>query len=143
MPEDKKPVFLDSNILLYALGDEAEKREVAWTFLNDSSVISTQVINECSHVMIRKGMKPREEVESTLEDILSLVNVTDIGLPEIRLAWKLGQRYKYGHFDSLILASALNAGCGTLFSEDFQHGQVIDDNLTILNPFRTDVPLTT
>lgn len=141
MPEGRRLVFLDSNILLYALGDEGEKRETAWTLLNDSSVISTQVINECSHVMIRKGMKSREEVEALLEDILCLVNTNDIGLSEIRLAWNLGQRYKYGHFDSLILASALNSGCVTLLSEDFQHGQTINESLTILDPFRTDVPL--
>jgi predicted nucleic acid-binding protein len=39
-------------------------------------------------------------------------------------------------YDSLIIASALEAGCATLFSEDMQHGQAIDSTLTIRNPFQ-------
>jgi predicted nucleic acid-binding protein len=36
----------------------------------------------------------------------------------------------------MIAASALDAYCDTLFSEDMQHGMVIDDRLRIVNPFR-------
>jgi len=36
----------------------------------------------------------------------------------------------------LIVATALDAGCDTLYSEDMQHGQIIDNRLTIINPFR-------
>ncbi|HEY7499132.1 MAG TPA: hypothetical protein VH740_11495 [Vicinamibacterales bacterium] len=39
-------------------------------------------------------------------------------------------------FDGLIAASALEADCDTLYSEDLQDGQVIDGRLTIRNPFR-------
>ncbi|AOC54321.1 MAG: hypothetical protein IM503_05940 [Microcystis sp. M069S2] len=38
-------------------------------------------------------------------------------------------------FDSLILASALEAGCQILYSEDLQHGQRIENQLMIINPF--------
>jgi predicted nucleic acid-binding protein len=41
----------------------------------------------------------------------------------------------YRFFDGLIIASALDAGCDTLFSEDLEAGQVIDGRLTIRNPF--------
>ncbi len=44
-------------------------------------------------------------------------------------------RYRFSYFDSLILASALTANCQILYSEDLQHGQVIDGRLTIINPF--------
>jgi predicted nucleic acid-binding protein len=37
-------------------------------------------------------------------------------------------------FDSLIIAAALSAGCDRLYSEDLQHGQLIE-GLTIVNPF--------
>jgi predicted nucleic acid-binding protein len=33
------------------------------------------------------------------------------------------------------VAAALRAGCKTLYSEDLQHRQVIDRQLTVLNPF--------
>ena len=35
----------------------------------------------------------------------------------------------------LIIASALENECEVLYSEDLQHGQVIDDKLRIVNPF--------
>ena len=38
-------------------------------------------------------------------------------------------------FDSLILASALEAGCQILHSEDLHDGQRIENQLMIINPF--------
>ena len=38
--------------------------------------------------------------------------------------------------DSLLLAAAVEAGCSTFLSEDLQHGQVIEDALTVVNPFQ-------
>jgi len=34
-----------------------------------------------------------------------------------------------------VAAAALEAKCDTLYTEDMQDGQVIDDRLTIKNPF--------
>ena len=53
-------------------------------------------------------------------------------------ALRIAERYGYSIFDSCILASALEAGSDTLWSEDMQHGMVIDDRLRIANPFRTE-----
>ncbi len=44
-------------------------------------------------------------------------------------------RYRYGFYDALIIAAALDAGCTRLYSEDLQHGQRIE-GLTIENPFK-------
>ena len=43
-------------------------------------------------------------------------------------------RWQFGFYDSLIVASALQAGCTTLLTEDLQAGQRIE-GLTITNPF--------
>ena len=53
-------------------------------------------------------------------------------------ALRLAERYGYSISDSLILASALEAGCETLWSEDMQHGLKIDGRLRIANPFRKE-----
>jgi len=45
------------------------------------------------------------------------------------------QRYDFSLFDSIIVASALEAECDILYSEDMQHGLRVEDRLTILNPF--------
>jgi predicted nucleic acid-binding protein len=51
-------------------------------------------------------------------------------------ALQIAERYGYAIFDALIVASALCADCGVLWSEDMQDGIVIDRRLRIANPFR-------
>jgi predicted nucleic acid-binding protein len=38
-------------------------------------------------------------------------------------------------YDSMIVASALIAGGKALYAQDLHHGQVIDDQLRVVNPF--------
>ena len=130
-------VFLDSNILLYALGDDEAKRIPAGALLAAGPHISTQVINECSHVLRRKLQWSPAKVATELSVILGLVCLEEVRMEQIRSAWTLAERYGFGHYDSLIVASALSAGCVTLYTEDLQHGQLIEGRLTLVNPFST------
>jgi predicted nucleic acid-binding protein len=127
--------FLDSNIVLYALGDDDAKRIQASALLAAEPHISTQVVNECSHVLRRKLQWSPAKVAAELSVILSLVKLEEVRMDEIRSAWMLAERYGFGHYDSLIIASALAAGCATLYTEDLHHGQVIEGRLTLVNPF--------
>ncbi len=130
-------VFLDSNILLYALGEEEPKRVRAQQLLASSPTISTQVVNECSHVLRRKARWAPAQVAAELTIMIGLTRLVEVRIEHIRAAWTLAERYGFSHFDSLIVASALDAVCGVLYTEDLQHGQVIDGRLTITNPFLT------
>jgi len=38
----------------------------------------------------------------------------------------------------MIVASALLAGCKTLYSEDLQHEQLLEQQLRVCNPFAND-----
>ena len=51
-------------------------------------------------------------------------------------ALRIADRYGYAIFDALIVASALNANCRVLWSENMQDGIVIERQLRIANPFR-------
>jgi predicted nucleic acid-binding protein len=53
----------------------------------------------------------------------------------LQTAERLIQRYDFQIFDAIIVASALENGCQTLYSEDMQHKMVIDRKLSIINPF--------
>jgi predicted nucleic acid-binding protein len=128
-------VFLDSNIVLYALGDDEAKRAVATALLAAWPTTSTQVINECSHVLRRKLKLSPAQAAEEMEDVIDVVQLVDVSLHEIRAAWMIAARYGFSHYDSLIIAACLSAGCTTLYTEDMQHGQVIDDRLTLVNPF--------
>jgi predicted nucleic acid-binding protein len=128
-------VFLDTNIVLYAIGSDESKRIIASSLLAQKPTISTQVINECSHVLRRKQKYSPEEVNRELSAVVKAVILVDVGINEIRSAWSIASRYGFSHFDCLIIATALAANCSVLYSEDLQHGQVIDSRLTICNPF--------
>jgi predicted nucleic acid-binding protein len=54
------------------------------------------------------------------------------------VALDIAARYGFSHYDSLIIAATLESDCMTLYSEDLQHGQVIDQRLTIINPFKQE-----
>jgi len=78
-----------------------------------------------------------DEVAEALERLLRFVTVEPSDVATVRSAWKLHARYRFSYYDSLVIAAALSAGCTTLYSEDMQHGQVIDGRLTVINPFIT------
>ena len=127
--------FLDSNIVLYAYGDDDLKRGIAKGLLADYPKISVQVINECSHIMRRKLFWKPDKIAEELELLLVLVRLQPVDIRHIRLAWKIAARYGFSHYDSLIVATALESGCERLYSEDLQHGQIIEERLRIVNPF--------
>ena len=132
---DTNNIFLDTNIVLYALDADKTKRLVAWTLLFAKPVISLQVLNECSNVLIRKRQQSAKETAITLEYLLAFIRLEPSDVATVRAAWRLQARYQFSYYDSLILAAALAAGCATLYSEDMQHGQIIEGRLTITNPF--------
>lgn len=130
-------LFLDSNIVLYGFSDsEIEKRDRSRSLLMRHHVwISTQVLNECANVWIRKFHQPAAKVRDSLNYLAKVAQVHTIALDDIQRAVQLNDRYGYSFYDSLIVSTALTLGCDTLFTEDMQHGQVIEGVLTILNPF--------
>lgn len=127
--------FLDTNIVLYAYGNDEFKQKIACRLLADYPTISTQVINECIHVMRRKLRWNIQTVAEELELLLVLIHLKTVDMDHIRLGWKLAARYGFSHYDSLMVACALETGCKHFYSEDMQHGQLIENSLQIINPF--------
>jgi predicted nucleic acid-binding protein len=70
-----------------------------------------------------------------VEAIVADSAVTLITLETIRYAWELRKGYMFSYWDSLIVASALQAGCTTLYTEDLNPGMIVDKKLHIVNPF--------
>lgn len=132
-------VFIDSNIFIYAKIEDKEKDKhiLARFFLNSlrkKVEISTQVINEFYNVLDKYKIEDTI-IQENIHAILIEVELKVITLKTIKLSWKIKERYKYSYFDSLIIASALESGCSTLYSEDMQHNQIIQEKLKIINPF--------
>lgn len=51
---------------------------------------------------------------------------------------RIANKYGFQFYDAQIAAAALEAECTTLYSEDFQDGQIIEGRLTVRNPFVSD-----
>ena len=76
-------------------------------------------------------------VHHSLSVFRSLLHVESLTVAAHLPGLALAERYRLSIFDGQILASALNARCNVLYSEDMQDGQVIEDVLTIRNPFKS------
>ena len=126
--------FLDTNLLIYAQGGEA-KSEIARQAILAGGVISVQVVNEFCAVLRRKFGLDWDVIAEAVADLrtaLDPVRPIDIGTHEAAIA--LARSHGFSFWDSLIIASALEAECDTLLTEDLQAGRRIA-SLTIVNPF--------
>ena len=131
-----KDKFLDTNVLIYAYSiSEREKRNKAVEILSADVVISAQVINEFIWVMYKKYNISLEMLKKTTRSFFSLYHVIIIEHHIIEKALDIMELYKYSYWDSLMLSAALDSNCSIIYSEDMQHGQIIDNRLKIINPF--------
>jgi predicted nucleic acid-binding protein len=129
--------FFDTNVLLYLLSEEVAKADRVEELLKAGGIISVQVLNEFAAVAVRKLAMRVAEIKEILAIIRAVCSVHPLDVETHELGLELAERYRYSIYDSMIIASALRAGCLTVFSEDFQHGKKID-RLMIVDPFRGD-----
>ncbi len=126
---------IDTNIAVYALSD-GPKCDIAFFVLEAGPLISVQLLNEFTNVNLRKRKLPWGEIEEALTIIHSLAaSVRAVDTEVHRVGCDIARRYKVNLYDALIIAVALLDECEVLYSEDMQHGLVIDGRLTITNPF--------
>ena len=137
-----KRVFLDTNIWVYLLAssqdaEDQRKKDIARQLLLDypDVVVSVQVLNELSNVWLKKFHLKLERVRLYLQRIGEITEVRLLDEALTFHALVLLQTYNWSFYDSLIVASAMEADCKLLFSEDMQNGQWIEARLQIRNPF--------
>lgn len=126
--------FLDTNILVYAQTSGA-KADKARELLAAGGKLSVQVLNEFVAVSRRKLQRNWSEIGEAVDDTLALVDPPlPITFDTHATAMSLARDHDFSFYDALIVASALEAGCKTLFTEDMQHGRSIE-SVVIVNPF--------
>jgi len=134
--------FFDTNILVYSFQTSEEKKshtalDLVTTATEESrAVISFQVVQEFFAVAFRKSVPPMKTVEAKfyLDTVMGKMQIVQSSNGFYGQALALKERYQWGWYDSLIVAAALEGGCGTLYTEDLQHGQTIE-GMTVVNPF--------
>lgn len=146
-------VSFDTNIFIYSLAggqneragtpreralarDKNEKAALALPIVLEPSVISVQLFNEFANVARKKLRLEFEIFRPMLDYLASIHTVMPLDLATVTLALEVAEHTQYSVYDSNIVAVALMAGCKTLYTEDMDHGRVIFDTVTIINPFK-------
>ncbi len=134
-------VFVDTNILVYSR-DAAfpEKRRICRELLidlwkNRTGRLSVQVCSEYFVTVTRK-LKPGLDEPTAWDDIetYSAWNPEPLEYKTLQKAHEAQVRYQLSWWDSLIIASAFFTECGTIVSEDLNHGQEYF-GIRVVNPF--------
>ena len=134
--------FVDTNILVYAAAGAAyqsRKTRIARELLLQRKLyISIQVLNEftANARHPKKLNLNRREEQEWLGQWMRL-KVLPLTIDSYLKALHIHLCFQFSHWDSLILASAVQADCKILYSEDLNHGQEIH-GLRIINPFETE-----
>jgi len=137
MADAGRKIFLDTNVLIYAYSEtEVEKKIKVLPLLEDEPVsLSTQVVNEFVWVMNKKFNVSMDSLRQIVINLFALYHVGVINDTTITKAIDMSSKLKLPYWDSLIVASAVEADCDILYTEDLQHGQVIENRITVRNPF--------
>jgi len=128
-------VFIDTNIVVYSLGENSLKAHQAAPLFVGLPTISTQVVSETANVAAKRLGLKAVELRKLITVLESMCKVEIVSLSTIHKALDVHDRYRFSWYDSLIIASALESGCKILYTEDMQHGQIIEGALMIQNPF--------
>jgi predicted nucleic acid-binding protein len=129
-------VFFDTNVLIYAVAENDPRSAQAEELLASGGVLSVQVLNEFASVARRKILMPLKDVMEALDAFRILCpSPLPITIEMHEAALRIAEKHGYNIYDAVVVAAALEAGCATLYSEDFHDGQTIDGQLTNRNPF--------
>ncbi len=134
--------FLDTNVFAYLFDPSSPaKRSRAEQLIlkalsSHKGVVSYQVVQEFFSVALRKFAQPfnRSEAEQFLSTVFRPLLSIHSSNALYNSALRIRFESKLSWYDSLIVASAIEAECRFLYSEDLQHGQRFE-NLEIANPF--------
>jgi len=127
--------FFDTSVLLYLLSKDAAKADRVESLLAERGTISVQVLNEFAAVAIRKLKMPLLEIREILDTVRAVCDVEPVTVETHDRALAVGERYGFSLYDSMLIAAALIVGCKVLYCEDLQHGQLIERQLRIVDPF--------
>lgn len=132
-------IFIDTNILVYAMDHhDPAKKEKSRSFLKsigneNRGVISTQVIQEFYVTVTKKLGVDRLTAKNIIHSFFKFETI--VICPELidrAIDTQILNRLSF--WDALIISAAESAHCQKVWTEDLNHGQVIQ-GMTIENPF--------
>jgi predicted nucleic acid-binding protein len=141
MSETSNLQFVDTNILIYAHDLSAGHKHTCALGLiqklwqTGEGCLSVQVLQEFYVNVTRKVSCPMSpETAAQIIAHLSVWQVHCPGAQDVLDAIALQTRYQVSFWDAMIVASAVQLGCHTIWSEDLNPGQVYG-SATVSSPF--------
>jgi predicted nucleic acid-binding protein len=141
MCADESPVFVDTNVLVYAYDRSAgEKRARARELLDQlwsdaQGCVSVQVLQEFYVAITQRVQRPlAQEVAADIVRDLSYWRLHAPVAEDVLGAIDLQRRHKTSFWDAMILWSAARLGCAMVWSEDLSANHDYDGVL-VQNPF--------
>lgn len=127
--------FFDTSVLFHLLSNDVHRSDRVEQLLADRGMISVQVLNEFAAVAMRKLRMPLGDVREILGAVRTVCSVEPVTVATHDRGVAVCERYRFSFYDALIIASALIVGAKVLYTEDLQHGRLIDRQLRAVNPF--------
>lgn len=84
----------------------------------------------------KKKISKKIDIETTIIEIENLFTIYENSVKTVRNANNIKSKYSLSFYDSLIISAALECKCNTLYLEDMQHGQRIENSINIVDPFK-------
>lgn len=126
----RRAVSLDSNVLIYTVS-AGDPRQLAAERLirlaaTGGGVLTLQALGEFFHVASRKGFVTRAEAAAQVRRWL-VVFPTPPGasVAALEAALAASATGRFGYWDALLLATAAEAGCAAVISEDMAPGATL------------------
>jgi predicted nucleic acid-binding protein len=134
-----KRFSLDANVLVYAADRSApDKHERAKLIVMAAPQLdcwlTIQALGEFFFLTTRKRIVSLGDATAQVNDWLNLFQTVGAGAPTIRAALPHATDRRLAFWDAMLLATANEAGCELVLSEDMHDGMRFG-NLTVRNPF--------
>jgi predicted nucleic acid-binding protein len=137
-------LFLDTNILLYAVSENPAEKEKALVCETIVRTISWAWSAQVAAEFFRAGTSPKQFKPMTSQEALVWIQtwmrypIVPVDGSLVIEAIAIAQRFGIAYFDAQILAAAKKAGCSKVYSEDLNPGQNYG-GVTVINPFLSAV----
>lgn len=143
MSVNRNAVFVDSNVWLYIFlpGQDNEKAQGATQLIGQFAshiVVSTQVINETVRTIRYNNVMSEPRIRDLINSFHQDYDIVQMNHAIQLRASHLRENYSFSYWDSLLVSAALEVNAETLFSEDMQGELIVENQLTILNPFASN-----
>jgi predicted nucleic acid-binding protein len=136
-------VFLDTDCIMHLYSSDSGAKAAAMRELVDqvgtrNIVVSTQVLEEFCSLCLRQFSLPASTVLKALSELLGAFRISENDVETVIEAVWLSEQYNCSFNQAHILATALQAHCEYIYTENLPDGLIVEETLCVVNPFAAE-----